>query len=139
MKVNGKDYPIILWKIKFMFETTNQIYYLGIPQTDWDDWVYQISPNLRVLVIVVPVHPGVPSCARDSHREPQGRDRRSCDRTTSEPPATLLVEAKWKSPGFDLHNARSLSKLHHLRWMDILTGKNHVNYITVSACFSSRQ
>ena len=25
MKVNGKDYPFILWKIKNMFETTNQI------------------------------------------------------------------------------------------------------------------
>ena len=26
MKVNGKDYPFILWKIKFMFETTNQLW-----------------------------------------------------------------------------------------------------------------
>jgi hypothetical protein len=27
MKVNGKDYSIYYGEIKFMFETTNQIYY----------------------------------------------------------------------------------------------------------------
>ena len=49
MKVNFvRIIPYIIWyymeNIKFIFETTKQIYDLGIPQTDWDDWLYQISP-----------------------------------------------------------------------------------------------